>query len=105
MAQKARARIPKLWPTGNMWPTEDIIQPCLAAVNSSRPTAENLLVEKPLIAFPNKMCGFTGKLQKEFQSRFKELHLHEQDIQLFCRYNLPNELWLNQRGIQVKQSS
>lgn len=49
------------------------------------PTTQNLLAEKPLIAFPNKTrVDSLEKLQKEFQFRFKELHLHEQDIQLFC---------------------
>ncbi|KAM8966907.1 general transcription factor II-I repeat domain-containing protein 2-like [Pelodytes ibericus] len=48
------------------------------------PTTQNLLAEKPLVAFPNKTCvDSLEKLQKEFQFRFKELHLHEQDIQLF----------------------
>ncbi|XP_069481480.1 general transcription factor II-I repeat domain-containing protein 2-like [Ambystoma mexicanum] len=48
------------------------------------PTIQNLLAEKPLVAFPNKTCvDSLEKLQKEFQFRFKELHLHEQDIQLF----------------------
>lgn len=48
------------------------------------PTTQNLLAEKPLVAFPNKTCvDSLEKLQKEFQLRFKELHLHEQDIQLF----------------------
>ncbi|XP_031811545.1 general transcription factor II-I repeat domain-containing protein 2-like [Sarcophilus harrisii] len=48
------------------------------------PTTQNLLAEKPLIAFPNKTCvDSLENLQKEFQFRFKELHLHEQDIQLF----------------------
>ncbi|XP_069502448.1 general transcription factor II-I repeat domain-containing protein 2-like [Ambystoma mexicanum] len=48
------------------------------------PTTRNLLAEKPLVAFPNKTCvDSLEKLQKEFQFRFKELHLHEQDIQLF----------------------
>uniref|UniRef100_H0XX58 DUF4371 domain-containing protein n=1 Tax=Otolemur garnettii TaxID=30611 RepID=H0XX58_OTOGA len=48
------------------------------------PTTQNLLVEKPLVAFPNKTCVESlEKLQKEFQFRFKELHLHKQDIQLF----------------------
>ncbi|XP_070256829.1 general transcription factor II-I repeat domain-containing protein 2-like [Myotis yumanensis] len=48
------------------------------------PTTQNLLVEKPFIAFPTKTCvDSLEKLQKEFQFRFKELHLHEQDIQLF----------------------
>uniref|UniRef100_A0A5F8GNQ2 HAT C-terminal dimerisation domain-containing protein n=1 Tax=Monodelphis domestica TaxID=13616 RepID=A0A5F8GNQ2_MONDO len=45
---------------------------------------QNLLAEKPLIAFPKETCvDSLEKLQKEFQFRFKELHLHEQDIQLF----------------------
>ncbi|XP_053429070.1 general transcription factor II-I repeat domain-containing protein 2-like [Nycticebus coucang] len=48
------------------------------------PTTQNLLVENPLVAFPNKTCvDSLEKLQKKFQYRFKELHLHEQDIQLF----------------------
>ncbi|XP_077179280.1 general transcription factor II-I repeat domain-containing protein 2-like [Paroedura picta] len=48
------------------------------------PTTQNLLAEKPLVAFPNKTCvDSLEKLQKEFQFRFKELHLYEQDIQLF----------------------
>ncbi|XP_069498922.1 general transcription factor II-I repeat domain-containing protein 2-like [Ambystoma mexicanum] len=48
------------------------------------PTTQNLLAEKPLVAFPNKTCvDSLEKLQKEFQFRFKELHLHEQGIQLF----------------------
>ncbi|KAM8982547.1 EPM2A-interacting protein 1-like isoform 1-T4 [Sarcophilus harrisii] len=48
------------------------------------PPTQNLLAEKLLIAFPNKTCmDSLEKLQKEFQFRFKELHLHEQDIQLF----------------------
>ncbi|XP_069476356.1 general transcription factor II-I repeat domain-containing protein 2-like [Ambystoma mexicanum] len=48
------------------------------------PTTLNLLAEKPLVAFPNKTCvDSLETLQKEFQFRFKELHLHEQDIQLF----------------------
>ncbi|XP_069498919.1 general transcription factor II-I repeat domain-containing protein 2-like [Ambystoma mexicanum] len=48
------------------------------------PTTQNLLAEKPLVAFPNKTCvDSLEKLQKEFQFRFKELHRHEQDIQLF----------------------
>lgn len=48
------------------------------------PTTQNLLAEKPLVAFPNKTCvDLLEKLQKEFQCRFKDLHLHEQDIQLF----------------------
>ncbi|XP_069498946.1 general transcription factor II-I repeat domain-containing protein 2-like [Ambystoma mexicanum] len=48
------------------------------------PTTQNLLAEKPLVAFSNKTCvDSLEKLQKEFQFRFKELHLHEQDIQLF----------------------
>ncbi|XP_066121047.1 general transcription factor II-I repeat domain-containing protein 2-like [Saccopteryx bilineata] len=48
------------------------------------PLTQNLLAEKPLIAFPKEVCvDSLEKLQKEFQFRFKELHLHEQDIQLF----------------------
>ncbi|XP_069470090.1 general transcription factor II-I repeat domain-containing protein 2-like [Ambystoma mexicanum] len=48
------------------------------------PTTQNLLAEKPLVAFPNKTCvDSLEKLQKEYQFRFKELHRHEQDIQLF----------------------
>ena len=48
------------------------------------PTTQNLLAEKPSVAFPDKTCvDSLEKLQKEFQFRFKELHLHEQDIQLF----------------------
>ncbi|XP_069812872.1 general transcription factor II-I repeat domain-containing protein 2-like [Dendropsophus ebraccatus] len=43
------------------------------------PLTENLLAEKRLIPFPKE----TENLQKEFQLRFKELHLYEQDIQLF----------------------
>uniref|UniRef100_A0A7N4NTM1 HAT C-terminal dimerisation domain-containing protein n=1 Tax=Sarcophilus harrisii TaxID=9305 RepID=A0A7N4NTM1_SARHA len=47
------------------------------------PTTQQLLVEKPLIAFPNNTyVDSLEKLQKEFQFRFKELHLHKQDIQL-----------------------
>ncbi|KAL3859345.1 hypothetical protein ACJMK2_009570 [Sinanodonta woodiana] len=48
------------------------------------PTTQNMLAEKPSVAFPNKTCvDSMEKLQKEFKFRFKELHLHEQDIQLF----------------------
>ncbi|XP_051837153.1 general transcription factor II-I repeat domain-containing protein 2-like [Antechinus flavipes] len=48
------------------------------------PTTQNLLAEKPLIAFPNKTCvDSLEKLRNELQFRFKELHLHEQDMQLF----------------------
>uniref|UniRef100_A0A8C4UDT3 Uncharacterized protein n=1 Tax=Falco tinnunculus TaxID=100819 RepID=A0A8C4UDT3_FALTI len=46
------------------------------------PTTQNLSAEKPAVAFPNKTCmDVLEMLQKEFQ--IKELHLHEQDIQLF----------------------
>ncbi|XP_069610761.1 general transcription factor II-I repeat domain-containing protein 2-like [Ranitomeya imitator] len=48
------------------------------------PLTQNLLAEKPMVAFPKETCvNSLEKLQKEFQFRFKELHLHEQDIQLF----------------------
>ncbi|KAF7244384.1 EPM2A-interacting protein 1 [Varanus komodoensis] len=48
------------------------------------PTTQNLVAEKPAVAFPNTTCvDSLEMLQKEFQIRFKELHLHEQDIQLF----------------------
>uniref|UniRef100_A0A8C8SFM5 Uncharacterized protein n=1 Tax=Pelusios castaneus TaxID=367368 RepID=A0A8C8SFM5_9SAUR len=48
------------------------------------PTTQKLLAEKPTVAFPNKKCmDSLEMLQREFQMRFKELHLHEQDIQLF----------------------
>uniref|UniRef100_A0A8C4UKQ9 SPIN-DOC-like zinc-finger domain-containing protein n=1 Tax=Falco tinnunculus TaxID=100819 RepID=A0A8C4UKQ9_FALTI len=48
------------------------------------PTTQNLSAEKPAVAFPNKTCmDVLEMLQKEFQIRFKELRLHEQDIQLF----------------------
>ncbi|XP_042306980.1 general transcription factor II-I repeat domain-containing protein 2A-like [Sceloporus undulatus] len=48
------------------------------------PTTQNLSAEKPLVAFPTKTCvELLEKLQSEFQARFKELHLHEQGIQLF----------------------
>lgn len=51
---------------------------------SHLPTTQNLSVDKPLVAFPKKTCVDSLELlQKEFQFRFKELHLHEQDIQLF----------------------
>ncbi|XP_066127213.1 general transcription factor II-I repeat domain-containing protein 2-like [Saccopteryx bilineata] len=48
------------------------------------PLTQNLLAEVPLIAFPKEVCvDSLEKLQKEFQFRFKELHLYKQDIQLF----------------------
>ncbi|XP_041447439.1 general transcription factor II-I repeat domain-containing protein 2-like [Xenopus laevis] len=48
------------------------------------PSTQKLLAEKPTVAFPNKTCvDSLEMLQREFQKRFKELHLHEQDIQLF----------------------
>ncbi|KAM8791748.1 general transcription factor II-I repeat domain-containing protein 2-like [Rhynchonycteris naso] len=48
------------------------------------PLTQNLLAEKLLIAFPKETRVYSlEKLQKEFQFIFKELHLHEQDIQLF----------------------
>ncbi|XP_067318488.1 general transcription factor II-I repeat domain-containing protein 2-like [Anolis sagrei] len=48
------------------------------------PTTQNLLEEKPSVAFPNKICVESlEKLHNEFQIRFKELRLYEQDIQLF----------------------
>lgn len=51
---------------------------------SHLPTIQNLSADKPLVAFPKKTCVDSLELlQKEFQFRFKELHLHEQDIQLF----------------------
>ncbi|XP_077112974.1 general transcription factor II-I repeat domain-containing protein 2A-like [Ranitomeya variabilis] len=47
------------------------------------PLTQNLLAEKPMVAFPKETCvNSLEKLQKEFQFKFKELHLHEQDIQL-----------------------
>ncbi|XP_073432233.1 general transcription factor II-I repeat domain-containing protein 2-like [Dendrobates tinctorius] len=48
------------------------------------PTTQNLLAQKPLVAFPNKTCVDSLEiLLKQFEFRFKELHLHGQDIQLF----------------------
>ncbi|XP_044295006.1 general transcription factor II-I repeat domain-containing protein 2A-like [Varanus komodoensis] len=48
------------------------------------PTTQKLLAEKPAVAFPKKTCvDSLEMLQKEFQLRFKELHLHELDILLF----------------------
>ncbi|XP_068118264.1 general transcription factor II-I repeat domain-containing protein 2-like [Hyperolius riggenbachi] len=48
------------------------------------PITQKLLAEKPEVAFPNQKCvDALEMLKREFQMRFKELHLHEQDIQLF----------------------
>lgn len=48
------------------------------------PITQKLSAEKPEMAFPNQKCvDSLEMLKREFQMRFKELHLHEQDIQLF----------------------
>ncbi|XP_060137961.1 general transcription factor II-I repeat domain-containing protein 2-like isoform X2 [Zootoca vivipara] len=48
------------------------------------PTTQNLSAGKPAVLFPNKTCvDLLEILQREFQTRFEELHIHEQHIQLF----------------------
>ncbi|XP_060129870.1 general transcription factor II-I repeat domain-containing protein 2-like [Zootoca vivipara] len=48
------------------------------------PTTQNRSLGNPTVPFPKEACvDLVESLQKEFQTRFKELHIHEKDIHLF----------------------